>query len=201
MNISSFSNNISSADKNFIQDKVTLFNQLYSGYCPEYHSFKLGEKRKEYKIIPLNMTKQIGEDNASLIVNENLSFNIQDKQVKTFLMGEDENGRSGELGRINFWGKVIELTEKLYSYSGSALLILLPTCFNEGKQAANCSLNFKYLTSLDFFISIDGNTVYFDSDEKRDDDTFKLFQIINKRSIFLDNSLIIFLRKVDLFQR
>ena len=187
MNITKFSQDISNDDKSFVTNKVTLFNQFYSGDCPQYHRFRLGKKKNEYKIISLNMTKQIGEDNASLIINENLSFNVQDNVVKNFLLGDDDSFRGGELGRINFWEEIVKATEKLYSYSGSVLLTYLPNYFLDNCPFKDGGFKFKILTTLDFAVSKCGRRVYFESDIVDKDGNPRIFKIENKREVYLDD--------------
>ena len=187
MNINPFKKNLLQDDISFIENQVRVFKQLYSGYCPQFHDFYLGEENKKHQMTSLNMTKQVAEDNASLIVNENLSFNIEDNQVADFLLGDDPNSRGGELNRIDFWGETIRFTEKLYSYSGSVLLTYLPNFFLEQRPFIEGGFKFKFLTTLDFAVSKCGHTIYFESEAVRPDGKNKIFQIIDKRFVYLDD--------------
>ena len=82
----------------------------YMGFDPAFHQYKLynGLDKVTLKKARLNMAKRVCEDLASLTVNDNMTFNIEDEKVREYLLGNNE--MTGVLGVNNFWS----LSSKLY---------------------------------------------------------------------------------------
>lgn len=75
----------------------------YMGFDPKFHRYKLfnGLDKVTLEKARLNMAKRVCEDLASLTVNDNISFEIEDAEVREFLLGNNE--MTGVLGQNNFW--------------------------------------------------------------------------------------------------
>ena len=82
----------------------------YRGYDPHFHTYKQFNGIKDIKLdkARLNMAKRVCEDLASLTVNDNMNFVIEDEEVRNYLLGNNE--MTGILGENNFWS----LSSKLY---------------------------------------------------------------------------------------
>lgn len=88
----------------------------YDGYVKDFHS-KMEQGRLVRKF-SMGMAKKIGEDYASMVVNEQTRIETPDKAVEKFLVGDKENN-GGLLEKINFWEKLNDYCERTYGYAGA----------------------------------------------------------------------------------
>ena len=94
---------------------LSCFN-WYKGFDAGFHNYSEwnGFIKRRYEKARLNMGKRVCEDKASLTVNENINFEIEDARVREFLLGNNE--MTGVLGQNDFWtlaSKTYEITNAL----------------------------------------------------------------------------------------
>lgn len=121
--------------------------RYYQGCDPEFHDTvdSNGQKRR---IKSLRMAKKIGEDNASLIINEQSEITSADDAVKKFLTGDAINQDAGFFGRVQFWQEINRLCEKIYGYAGAGFLVLsVDNIVINGDEMVDGDIKLNYLTA------------------------------------------------------
>ena len=97
-------------------DRLREWKGWYDGYVQDFHSsFENGNLVKKYS---MGMAKKIGEDYASMVVNEQTRIKTPDKAVEKFLVGDQDNS-GGILKKLNFWKRMNDYCERMYGYAGS----------------------------------------------------------------------------------
>lgn len=97
-------------------NRVQEWKCWYDGYVKDFHS-KMENGRLVRKF-SMGMAKKVGEDYASMVVNEQTKIQTSDKAVEKFLVGDAENN-GGLLKEINFWKNLNDYCERMYGYAGS----------------------------------------------------------------------------------
>ena len=97
-------------------NKIQEWKDWYDGYVDGFHSrMENGRLVKNYS---MGMAKKVGEDYASMVVNEQTRIRTPDKAVEKFLVGDEDNS-GGLLKQINFWKSMNDYCERMYGYAGS----------------------------------------------------------------------------------
>ena len=97
-------------------NKVKEWKCWYDGYVKDFHSkMEQGRLVRNYS---MGMAKKVGEDYASMVVNEQTRIKTPDKAVEKFLVGDEDNS-GGLLKQINFWKSLNDYCERMYGYSGA----------------------------------------------------------------------------------
>lgn len=98
---------------------IRYYKDWYRG-TTDFHTYTDDSAKK--KMSSLKMAKKIGEDWASLVVNEETTIECDNKKIKEFLVGgNDQTG--GVLNKNHFWKEMNVLCEKMYGYSGTSAII------------------------------------------------------------------------------
>ena len=97
-------------------NKVQEWKNWYDGYVKDFHSnMENGRKVRKFS---MGMAKKIGEDYASMVVNEQTKIETPDKAVQEFLVGDEDNS-GGILKEINFWKNCNDYCERTFGYAGA----------------------------------------------------------------------------------
>jgi len=97
-------------------NKVQEWKNWYDGYVKDFHSnMENGRKVRKFS---MGMAKKIGEDYASMVVNEQTKIETPDKAVQEFLVGDDDNS-GGILKEVNFWKNCNDYCERTFGYAGA----------------------------------------------------------------------------------
>lgn len=98
--------------------------QWYKGTTP-YHvrKFYNGNSNVRVEKAKLHMGKRVSEDIASLVFNENVIINIEDKAEKEYLMGNDE--MTGILGENDFWSMMSKSVELMAALGTAGVEVLV----------------------------------------------------------------------------
>lgn len=97
-------------------DLVQVWKNWYDGYVKDFHSkMENGHLVRKYS---MGMAKKIGEDYASMVVNEQTKIQTPDKAVEKFLVGDEDNS-GGVLKAVNFWKNLNDYCERMYGYAGA----------------------------------------------------------------------------------
>ena len=97
-------------------DLVQIWKNWYDGYVKDFHSkMENGHLVRKYS---MGMAKKIGEDYASMVVNEQTKIQTPDKAVEKFLVGDEDNS-GGVLKDVNFWKNLNDYCERMYGYAGA----------------------------------------------------------------------------------
>lgn len=97
-------------------DYLREWKGWYDGYVKDFHSSV--ENGKVINKYSMGMAKKVGEDYASMVVNEQTRIKASDKAVQTFLAGDEDNS-GGILKKLNFWKRMNDYCERMYGYAGS----------------------------------------------------------------------------------
>lgn len=97
-------------------DLVCEWKNWYDGYVKDFHSkMENGRLVRKYS---MGMAKKIGEDYASMVVNEQTKIQTPDKEVEKFLVGDEDNS-GGVLKDVNFWKTINDYCERMFGYAGA----------------------------------------------------------------------------------
>lgn len=131
----------------------------YDGYVKDFHS-KM-ENGRAVRNFSMGMAKKIGEDYASMVVNEQTKIRTPDKAVEKFLVGDEDNS-GGLLKQINFWKSMNDYCERMYGYAGSfaGIVGLDGATLNANGDLEGGKYNVRFVTSEHIIpISWDGKDV------------------------------------------
>lgn len=96
--------------------KVQEWKNWYDGYVKDFHSkVEQGKLVRKYS---MGMAKKVGEDYASMVVNEQTKVQIDDAAVEKFLVGDSENN-GGVLKDVNFWKNTNDYCERCFGFAGA----------------------------------------------------------------------------------
>lgn len=166
----------------------------YNGYVKDFHSkMENGRLVRNYS---MGMAKKIGEDYASMVVNEQTKIQTPDKEVEKFLVGDEDNS-GGILKEINFWKNLNDYCERMYGYAGAIAGIV---GLNQANVDKNGALNggkytVRFCTSEHIIpISWDGNDVSeaaFYSTKSVKGDIYVILEVHTKDETKKDGSYIV----------
>lgn len=138
---------------------VQEWKNWYDGYVKDFHS-KM-ENGKLVRKFSMGMAKKIGEDYASMVVNEQTKINTSDKAVLEFLVGDEDNN-GGILKELNFWKNVNDYCERTFGYAGAfaGIVGLDKAGLNQNGEITGGKYTIRFCTSEHIIpISWDGNDV------------------------------------------
>lgn len=102
-------------------NKVAEWKSWYDGYVKDFHSrMERGRLINNYS---MGMAKKVGEDYASMVINEQTMIKTPDKDVEKFLIGDEDNS-GGILKELNFWKNMNDYCERMYGYAGAIACIV-----------------------------------------------------------------------------
>jgi A118 family predicted phage portal protein len=93
-----------------------------NGFNPEFHKYSEGKSTIKRNMFSLAMAKKVGEDYATLIVNERTLLQIEDANTEKFLIGDKLTQRGGILGKNRFWSRMVQLGEQVFGYAGAGII-------------------------------------------------------------------------------
>lgn len=85
-------------DSSYYQN-ISIWRDWWMGYYAPFHTFAevgLDGKKKERKLYTLKMAKQVCEDWASGLLNDELHIAIDDEASETYILGEKEDAEEGK---------------------------------------------------------------------------------------------------------
>lgn len=175
-------------------NRVDEWKCWYDGYVKDFHS-KM-ENGKLVRNYSMGMAKKVGEDYASMVVNEQTRIKASDKSVQTFLVGDDENS-GGLLKDLNFWQNLNDYCERMFGYAGAigAIIGLDGATINANGEIEGGKYTLRFVTSEHIIpISWDGNNVSeaaFYSTKTVKGKTYVILEIHRKNEEKDDNSYVV----------
>lgn len=85
-------------DSSYYQN-IAMWREWWMGYYAPFHTFAevgLDGKKKERKLYTLKMAKQVCEDWASGLLNDELHIAIDDETSETYILGEKDDAEEGK---------------------------------------------------------------------------------------------------------
>lgn len=140
-------------------NRVADWKCWYDGYVKDFHSRM--EQGKLVRNYSMGMAKKVGEDYASMVVNEQTMIRASDKTVQKFLVGGDDNS-GGILRDLNFWKNLNDYCERMYGYAGTiaGIVGLDGATLNGNGDIEGGKYTLRFATSEHIIpISWDGNDV------------------------------------------
>lgn len=140
-------------------NRIAEWKCWYDGYVKSFHS-KM-ENGKLVRKFSMGMAKKIGEDYASMVVNEQTKIETSDEKTKKFLVGDDDNS-GGILKDLNFWKNLNDYCERMYGYAGAiaAIVGLDKANVDSSGTVSGGKYTLRFVTSEHMIpISWDGNDV------------------------------------------
>ena len=138
---------------------VQQWKNWYDGYVKDFHSkMENGRLVRKYS---MGMAKKIGEDYASMVVNEQTKIQADDKSVQEFLVGDEDNS-GGVLKEVNFWKNCNDYCERTFGYAGAfaGIVGLDKATLNANGKISGGKYTVRFCTSEHIIpISWDGNDV------------------------------------------
>lgn len=175
-------------------NKVQEWKNWYDGYVKEFHSNM--ENGRLVRKFSMGMAKKIGEDYASMVVNEQTKIETPDKKVMEFLVGDEDNS-GGLLKEINFWKNINDYTERTFGYAGAfaGIVGLNNAILDTNGGISGGKYTVRFCTSEHIIpISWDGNDVSeaaFFSVKTVKGNTYVILEIHTKDEIKNDGSYIV----------
>ena len=102
------------------------YKAWYQGFVKSFHEYKEGKTKKKARIAQMRMGKTVAETWASLVINENTTFNFTGEKaesVRKLIIGDKDSQRGGIFGDSRLWMNLNKWSEKVYGYAGSGLLV------------------------------------------------------------------------------
>ena len=126
---------------------IARFKLWYQGHVPEVHDYRFNNRK--VVMASLGMAKKIGEDYASLVINEETKIKCDDKKVEEYLVGSRLDQAGGVLSNNNFFKEMTSMCEKMYGYAGSSAIVVgvADSNMTEDGTLSGGDVNLRYITS------------------------------------------------------